>query len=77
MSPLQGGPHSLVPAKDMLSLEEAGFGAYGWTGALRTVRPSKDFFESTTIRQDQGWNTVVGESFSDSALAGSGYAPAN
>lgn len=67
MAPLQEGPHSLVPAKDVLSLEEAGFGANGWAGALGTFRPAKTSLEPITIPQEQGWSTVVAESFSDSA----------
>lgn len=64
-------------AKAVLSREEAGFGANGWTGALGTVRPAKASLEPITIPPDRGWSTGVGEAFSDSALEGSAYALAN
>lgn len=50
---LEERPHSLVPAKDVLLLEEAGSGACGWTDTLGTVTPAKASLESTTIPQDQ------------------------
>lgn len=70
----QEGPQPLVPAKGSLSLEGAGFGANGRKGALGTGRAAKTALERTTIPQERGWSTVVGESFPGSALAGSGYA---